>query len=268
VSLIEEALRRQQEQERQRTPPAAPAAAASTPPPPLPPLPAMPEPTLTVADPSRSKKSAQPMLALAGVLALVGLAAGLLWWFLAQSLPALSARTGTVRAEAPIQTTNQTDRAHLPSVASTGTSTAPHVAIASPSPAAPVVPGTATNTAATTNIAAVVAPLNPPPAAEATSVVAVVSTPTPRPRPAPIPAEPWPKFTLKGRVAFGSSYALMLGSGQILEVGDSTANGIQLVSATQDRVRLVYKGQTRDYRLQAGTFVMLPSSDPEPAAAE
>jgi hypothetical protein len=65
-------------------------------------------------------------------------------------------------------------------------------------------------------------------------------------------------------VAFGKSFALILGDGQILEVGDKTASGIRLESVTQDRIRLVFKSQVRDYRLQAGTFVLLPPAEPVP----
>lgn len=231
MSLIEEALRRQQEQERHRlleAPLQAAPAVVPEEPPPLPPLVPLPSSSPTRATPAAAAKPASVMnlapliLSVAGMVALVGLAAGLTWKLTSSRLHAKTPAPEPAHARPPLELTHK--------------------------PPAELIPADEPQTNAVTAVDA-----------------EPVSAPEPEHAPVPAePPEPWPPFTLKGLVSFGGTTTLMLGSGQILEVGDKTAAGIQLVSVTPERVRLAFKTQTRDYRLQAGSFVLLPPPDTAP----
>jgi hypothetical protein len=316
VSLIEEALRRQQELERQRSGQegAAPPGAGGTPPP-MPPVLHPPGPSRnvppTAAPLAPSEKAARVFLTVVGIVVLCGASAGIAWWMAQPSKPAstqqqqatepvktkrsllgsllerpvrqavrsLAVTTSTLatvssnvaRAEAELAdadappappTAPPRQKPAEPVVAVVSRPMPLPVAAAAPPPTEP--PRTSAPIASPAQPAPQPAqPQTPPSSTEPASHEVKPTIPLPPP-PAPKPAGPWPPVTIKGRVAFGNAFALVLGNGQILEVGDRTASGILLESATHDRVRLVYQSQKRDYRLQAGTFVLLPPEDDEP----
>jgi hypothetical protein len=263
VSLIEEALRRQQEQERKRAleapgsaapaavpqpggPPPVPQARVPVTPPPTPPPPPS---SALIADeqPPRGMNLPMLLLSIAVMLGLVGLAAGLTWRF---TRPAHAPAPNLAQVAAPVivapvhHTNTPPEAGHSSAVAS----------VTNP-----------TTRQETPPVATAVVAVVPPTPPVATAVVAVVPpVPVPPPPPPPEPEEPWPAFTLKGLVSFGGSVALILGNGEILEVGEKTATGIQLDSATSDHVRVSFKKQTREYKLKAGTFVLLPPADAPP----
>lgn len=266
MSLIEEALRRQQEQERARipntvTPSSAQIIAGSEPPP----LPSLPVATTkgravelsSLGEPRKYKNLLAPLI-------VVGMAsAGLTWWLISIRHTAAQSALQSARIS-PVKIMDVVASNTPRAVISHGTSETVIVTGAQQPLSTPIpVLTNQSLTVIVNNPPLTPAPVPTPPG----DVVVVSNSPATLPRHQPasaVPAEPWPKFTLKGRVTFGGSFALVLGSGQILEVGDQTATGIQLESATADRIRLSFRTQTRDYRLQAGTFVLLPPSDTIP----
>jgi hypothetical protein len=83
---------------------------------------------------------------------------------------------------------------------------------------------------------------------------------TPRTNSETTPAS-WPEFSIKGRIASGHKVTLILDNGQLLQQGERTPEGVLFVRAENDRVRLTFKDQVRDYQLKGGTFVLLPPEE-------
>ena len=279
MSLIEEALRKQEHEESRKG--QAPLAAAPAPQPvrpvaaspasivvdPAPRVTAAPfvvPPVVTVAqsfhppavspsviarpirpDVSRQRNLTQLMLGGIGVLVLL-LLAGVVFLMLENArrpanaaVPAPAATASAVAAE-PKHVAAPT----LPVVppGSLSATTPPAVVAPSAVPASSLAVSTANKA---TNVATVVAPVTP----SEPAVVAELPVPTPPPL-----VVTWPQIVVKGQLFFGGKSLVQLADGSTLETGSPAHSGVRLMEAGPGWVRLSYMGETRLYRRNGGAF--------------
>ena len=64
----------------------------------------------------------------------------------------------------------------------------------------------------------------------------------------------WPELVIKGTFVSGNKTLVLLGDGLTLETGTTAPNGVRLLEAAPDWVRVSYHGQTRIYRRSGGAF--------------
>ena len=249
MSLIEEALRKQELEEGRQPRPLVPIA------PPQVETSATPDPARVIADepmvvhPDVDRQRHLNLLVLAGVgLLLLLVLAGVVMYWLAH---------GRGAAESQI--------AGVP-VAPMAVSKSPIVAVVT-QPPAPVVPATVAVvvTQATAPVVAVTQPA--PPARPVTPVVTVDSVPvTPTQEvvtaAAALPVVPakaevrWPEFVVKGTFSSGGKTLVLLGDGTTLETGLTSTAGVRLQATGPGWVQVAYKGQVRKYRRNGGNFVL------------
>ena len=237
MSLIEEALRKQESEEAMRNSPSAPSATGTAPAPVAPaaisPQPFNPPGVSPAAitrpihpDAGRQRNLTRMMFAGIGMLVLL-LVAGVV--FLAM-----------VRATRPAG----------PTVAAPATDAVVVAMATQAPPAATAVVGAAN--LVTNAIAA---------AAASTGREAVVV-------PAPVvppPVVTWPEIVVKGTFSSNGKTLVLLGDGLTLETGVTTPSGVRLLGAGPGWVRVSYKGQTRTYRRNGGAFTAEPAADsPQP----
>jgi hypothetical protein len=75
--------------------------------------------------------------------------------------------------------------------------------------------------------------------------------------PSPAPARPaairWPKFTVKGIIAGGAGTGSVILDKALIDVGQSTADGIRVIRLVDDGVMLEFKGQEQMFRVGTGS---------------
>ena len=238
--------------------PPRPQPAAATPPPPTPP----PAPLAhTAIHPDVARQRSLTYLIFGGIGALMALLLISVAFFVIHPHPApLVPDTRAPEPPAPASTLPAA-AVESPAKATAGTTTTPANAAAKAAPlagvatTAPPVAPTAripTVTATTTQVPATTLSMPPSPTTEATTV--------------PVIAEPaliWPEIVIKGMFSSGGKTLVLLGDGRTLEAGATTPGGIRLLSTGPGWVRLTYKGETRTYRRNGGSFTVDPD-DPSP----
>lgn len=73
----------------------------------------------------------------------------------------------------------------------------------------------------------------------------------------------WPDFIIKGSIRNKNHITLIMDNGEILGTGDVSDKGIKIISIDGDLIRLSYKSQIRDYRLQSNNTLKLIEPDSE-----
>jgi hypothetical protein len=73
----------------------------------------------------------------------------------------------------------------------------------------------------------------------------------------------WPDFIIKGSIRNKNNITLIMDNGEILGTGDVSDKGIKIISIDGDLIRLSYKSQIRDYRLQSNNTLKLIDPDSE-----
>ena len=66
----------------------------------------------------------------------------------------------------------------------------------------------------------------------------------------------WPAIVVKGTFVSGGKTLVLLGDGLTLEPGVAAPNGLRLVEASRERVRVAYRGEERTYQRSGGTFIL------------
>ena len=73
--------------------------------------------------------------------------------------------------------------------------------------------------------------------------------------PPPLPVAVWPEIAIKGIFSAAGKTFVPLADGLTLETGVIAPNGIQLLEATPALIRVSFKGQSRTYRRSGGSFI-------------
>lgn len=232
MSLIEDALRRQEREARE----------SATPPPPY-----MVQPE---GDPAFQGGRSRPSRLLIGggallLLVLAGLVAFPMAVRRASPTPAPVAKPSFALPVVPAA-------AHsVPPAAPTSTvAAAPPVQATTNATPAPL--ASARTAAAPTGTNAAVAAARIPAAAEPAERVATVKTNHPVSPPPPVV---WPDIAIKGTFWSGRRAMVLFSDGTMLEPGATAPNGVQLIGAANDAVKLGYRGQQRLYRHGGGAFL-------------
>ena len=258
MSLIEEALRKQESEEAMRNSPSAPSATGTAPAPVAPaaisPQPFNPPGVSPAAitrpihpDAGRQRNLTRMMFAGIGMLVLL-LVAGVV--FLAM-----------VRATRPAGPTVAAPATDAVVVAMA--TQAPPAALPAPATDAVVVAmATQAPPAATAVVGAANLVTNAIAAAAASTGREAVVVPAPV---VPPPVVTWPEIVVKGTFSSNGKTLVLLGDGLTLETGVTTPSGVRLLGAGPGWVRVSYKGQTRTYRRNGGAFTAEPAADsPQP----
>jgi len=259
MSLVEDALRKQEQEAGKHRQPFVPSTPAMVPPPVAPAASARPSfqpPVLSspvIARPGphpdfgQQRNLARMMFAGVGLLALL-LAAGAFFRM-------------TVKTGKPAGST-ATAPATEPSIPRPPVAALPLPSVGIPVPVVASVTPVLRHPAADSNS---VAPAAPAPVVEIaplvsnTTVVAAVTPagsavgdPTPVASP---PAVIWPDLAIKGMFSAGGKTLVPLGDGLTLETGTTAPNGVRLLEATPASIRVVFRGQVRIYRRKGGSFI-------------
>ncbi len=243
MSIIQDALQRKAPAEAPGPPPAPP-----LPQPPAPPLPQPPAPTSfpppPMPPPSKGK-APSPVLLIVMIAVLLGGAA-----FFAHRAGLFSrgdggkdtGNTGPVVGDGQTATSSQTAD---PKPGET----------AAPAPD-PVDESPADKAAAASRVAALAASAassegTTPASTESTnSLAAATNAPPPAPvRPAPVR---WPKFTIKGVIAGPAGSGSVILDSALVDVGQSTLDGLRVVRLVEDGVLIEYKGEEQLFRVGSG----------------
>lgn len=73
--------------------------------------------------------------------------------------------------------------------------------------------------------------------------------------PPPPPAVIWPELAIKGIFSAGGKTLVPLGDGLTLETGATAPNGVRLLEATPASIRVAFRGEVRTYRRKGGSFI-------------
>jgi hypothetical protein len=272
MSLIEEALRKQENEGGNHSRPLPPAAPDSN-------LPAAPVPVAgtpqTFSRPGRRPSG----MARPSVMARPGLHPDVirqrhLAWMAAGGVALLALLVGGAtllvwsgrkQAPAAVTITPATDPVEK-AVALPGVSAAAEPPLAMPVPAIPAGTSSAvassppeplrTSAAPVAPVAAVAVPAKDvvlPDVPVVPPAPAVSPAPAPRPEP---PAVTWPEIVVKGMFSSGGKTLVLLGDGSTLETGAPAPSGVRLVDSGPGWVRVAYKGQERTYRRNGGSFLV------------
>lgn len=79
--------------------------------------------------------------------------------------------------------------------------------------------------------------------------------------PPPAAGVTWPEIVLKGTFAAGGKMFAIFGDGNSLETGSTATSGVKVIEATPAAVRVSYRGETRIYRRGGGQFVAVTNAD-------
>ena len=109
-------------------------------------------------------------------------------------------------------------------------------------------------------------PIMAPPSAASTPRPAAVAVPasvlrlTPEPVAAPVlsggASGDWPPLVVKGTFAYNGNMLALLDDGATLESGSVSTNGVMLLDAAPNRVRMSYQGQVRTYYRTGKSFAV------------
>ena len=257
MSLIEEALRKQEQEEGPRPTVAVPAPAPTVRPVAAPPLPeppaARPSHTFNLPPDRASPIIARPVHpefgrpqnrvlgAIIGLFLVLLMLAGFVFL-----MPANTNRLATVpvAVAGPAQTNIST----VPLVVPPATQAAPiQVQVATlddlvKSAAVAQVASVVSNWMAATIIAT----------GHETVVAATSSVITPPPPPVVV----WPEIVIKGMFTAGGKTQVLLGDGNTLELGATLASGVRLLDAGPGWARVSFNGETRTYHRNGGSFTV------------
>ena len=73
----------------------------------------------------------------------------------------------------------------------------------------------------------------------------------------------WPAISVRGVFTIGGKTTVLLGDGITLEVGATAPNGVRLVDAKGTSIRLNYRGEMRLYRRGGGSFQWVTNAIPD-----
>ena len=93
---------------------------------------------------------------------------------------------------------------------------------------------------------------NPPAAISNAAAMATNSAPI---EPPPLPAVVWPEIAIKGIFTTGGRTLVTLGNGITLEAGLTAPGGLLLLEASPTMMRFAFQGETRIYRRAGRTFL-------------
>ncbi len=199
-------------------------------------------------DLDRQRSLTMTMLAGIGVLVLLVLA-GVVFLRMARATPRVDPPVA-ISAKVPLVAQNP---APLVPVVVPVPAPAPPVVLPTPAPASLVLPPTSSvpmaciaNPVSSVIVAATVATGRE----VIVDSVAVALTP-----PAP-PVVVWPEIVIKGMLFSGGKTLVLLGDGLTLEIGALTPTGVRLLEAGPGWVRMSYKGQVRTYRRNGKAFLV------------
>jgi hypothetical protein len=256
MSLVEDALRKQEQEagkQRQpfvpstpaRLPPSAAPAAAARPPFIRPtvssPVIARPGPGMHL-DIGQQRNLARMIFAGVGLLVL--LAAGV-FFLLPEKAKKPAGSTATATATKPSIPPAPVAAMTPPSVAASAPAPVLPRPAADSSPVAPAAPAPVVGMAPLVSNATVVAAVTP----------AGNAAGDPTPVVPPPPAVIWPELAPKGMFSAGGKTLVPLGDGLTLETGTTAPNGVRLLEATPALIRVAFRGQVRIYRRKGGSFI-------------